>query len=242
MIDRFTVVDTLSSLGFPLEGAFLFLEVKSLGLFDPLLGTCSETEDASLELASEPGTGGNGFAGFNSVRDRPEFRFCTGDPACLRAGLLETLGNLALPINGAADLYGDSEVVFSPNWLVLPLKLRLPKQENLAALSAKPGSAKRAGRGGGWWFPKLGNRSFGGELRGVLIRGGHGGGGDEGGGRAANVAEFSDEFTNCQALGHGGGGRGGHHGAQGRLELGVVIKRIVPIRVHNAIRRAPAGH
>lgn len=74
------------------------------------------------------------------------------------------------------------------------------------------------------------------------IRGGHGGGGDEGGGRAANVAEFSDEFTNCQALGHGGGGRGGHHGAQGRLELGVVIKRIVPIRVHNAIRRAPAGH
>lgn len=156
------------SLDFPLELAFLFRPLISfdvLGPFSPL-GICSETEDSSLELApdpdnllsflSEPGT--KPLTGLISVRGCPEFLFSGGDPPCLRAGLLETRDSFPFPINVLLDLCPNS-ALFTPNGDVLPLKLRLPKQENLAALSAKPGSAERAGRGGGAGgneVPKLG--------------------------------------------------------------------------------------
>lgn len=70
----------------------------------------------------------------------------------------------------------------SPNWLVRSFKLWLPKQENLAALSANPGSVEMVGKFGlrGIEFRKLGKFSsrrkwsiigmcnLGGEFRVVL--------------------------------------------------------------------------
>lgn len=150
-----------TSLDFPLETAFLFLEFESLGVFNPL-GICSETEEPSLELpnsvrneAEDPDTLLN-FASnpFVAIWVCVGLLFSIGDPSALSKGLLETLDNFSLhPTNELLDLYG--------NWLiVLPLKLLLPKQENLAALSANPGSDETKLGFKPIEFPKLGNFSL----------------------------------------------------------------------------------
>lgn len=63
----------------------------------------------------------------------------------------------SLSISPLLDLYGDS-VLTGGNWLVRSLKLRLPKQENLAALSVKPGSPEMVGKLG---FAAMGNAKLG---------------------------------------------------------------------------------
>lgn len=142
---------------FPRETAFLFLEFESLGVFKPL-GICSETEEPSLELANLakscsdalPNLASDPFAGPISTWVCVGFLLWIGDPSALSKELLETLDNFSLhAIDALLDLYG--------NWLILPLKLLLPKQENFAALSANPGSVETKLGFMPIEFPKLGS-------------------------------------------------------------------------------------
>jgi len=65
----------------------------------------------------------------------------SGETRALRAGVLETRVSFPELLTMLLPLLIGRFV------LVLPLKLRLPKQENLAALSAKPGSAENSVNG-----------------------------------------------------------------------------------------------